>query len=229
MKSHSAGRNPRISIGLRLLAVMALTIPTTGCLNYLIAAAYFIGGPPSIEPVFDKETKKSMTDKGVTVAVVCFAPDEVKFTFDNIDKELGKYVSFRLHGKNIKVFSPDVVNKWLDEHNDWDKPEQIGAALDATYVVFIDLHTYTLFAENSVNLYQGRAECLVSVFEMNKDDSADRIFSKEINSKYPLAVPRQTSETTYSTFKRQYLSRFSEEIGRLFYEYYNDEDIDHAT
>jgi hypothetical protein len=170
-----------------------------------------------------------MTDKDVTVAVVCFAPNEVKYTFDNIDHEIAKYVTYRLHAKQIKVFNPDVVRDWLDKNDNWDKPAQIGEALNATYVIFVDLHTYTLFAENSVNLYQGRAECLVSVFEMDEDGSADRIFSKEIISRYPLAMPRETSETTYATFKRQYLSRFSEEIGRLFYEYYNNEDIGDAT
>ncbi|MCA9073057.1 MAG: hypothetical protein KDA84_29245, partial [Planctomycetaceae bacterium] len=63
----------------------------TGC-NYLLFAGYLIGGPPSIEPAFDSETGLSMTDKDVTVAVVCFAPTHIKFTSTNIDYDLAKKV-----------------------------------------------------------------------------------------------------------------------------------------
>jgi len=198
-------------------------------MNYMILAAYLIGGPPTVEPDFDVATKKSMTDEGVTVAIVCMAPKEIKYDFDNIDKELAKYLSFRLHSKKIKVFNPDVVQAWLDKHDDWDKPEEIGAALNATYVIEVNLHSYTLYAEHSTNLYQGRSESLINVVEMDQDGSGERIYTKEVISKYPLAVPRPTSETDYDTFRREYLSRLSDEIGRLFYEYQNLEDIGAAT
>lgn len=220
----------RLPVWLQLVAVLFLAGSMSGCMSYLIAAAYFIGGPPMVEPDFDKVTHKSMTDKDITVAVLCMAPKEIKYNFDDIDKMLGTYVTYRLHAKKIKMFRQDVVQAWLDKHDDWDKPEEIGAALEANYVIVVDLHSYTLYAENSSNLYQGRAECIVSVVEMNKEDkSGEVIYTKEINSRYPLAVPRPTSETEYDTFRKEYLSRLSDEIGRLFYEYEDLEDISSAT
>ena len=54
--------------------MMASPVFASGC-NYFILLGYLIGGPPSIQPDFDKLTKESLTDKGVKVAVVCFAPD----------------------------------------------------------------------------------------------------------------------------------------------------------
>ncbi len=42
---------------------------------------YLIGGPPSIEPDFDKETGISLQGKDKTVAVVCFAPRELLAEF----------------------------------------------------------------------------------------------------------------------------------------------------
>ena len=51
---------------------------------------------------------------------------------------------------------------------------------------------------------------------------------EEIISKFPLQAARSTSEVTYSNFKQLYLARLSEEIGRLFYEYYNGDDIPDA-
>jgi len=222
-------RHRLFSRGIRLCALLFAASLAGGCMPYFIAAAYLIGGPPMVEPEFDKQTNKSMTAKDTTVAVVCFAPDDVRYQFDNINHDIAKYVTHQLHAKQVKVFTPEVVRDWLDKHDDWDKPEEIGAALNATYVIFIDLHKFTLWAEHSPNLRQGRSECLVSVVEMSPDGTGERIFSKEIISKYPLAVPRPASETTYDTFRRQYLSRFSDEIGRLFYEYENGRDIGDAT
>jgi hypothetical protein len=113
----------------------------------------------------------------------------------------------------------------LDKNEDWDKPEEIGAALGATYVIFIDLHKFTLFEPDSPNLFRGRAEAMVSVVELDENQDGEQIYSQEVTSQYPLSMARSTSEVTYSTFKRQYLGRLSEEIGRMFYEYYNGDDI----
>jgi len=199
----------------------------SGC-NYVVFLGYLIGGPPSIEPAFDQETNKSLTDYEVTVAVVCYAPKELKWDFDNIDYEVGKYVAFRLGEHKIKFVNPDIVRDWLDKNPEWDHPEEIGAALGTSYVIYIDMHDYGLYEEATAHLFRGHAEVMVSAYEMSDDGSGDKIFSKELTSKYPLHAPRSTSEVTYSTFKKQYLSRLSEEIGRMFYESYNGDDIHDA-
>ncbi|MBM81913.1 MAG: hypothetical protein CMJ78_15175 [Planctomycetaceae bacterium] len=210
------------------LTALLFSVVGSGC-KYVVLAGYLIGGPPSVEPDFDSQTNLSMTAKDVTVAVVCFAPDEVKFAFDSIDSEIAKYVTFRLHEKKIKVVSPDQVRAWLDENDEWMEPSEVGRALGVTYVINIDISRFTLYEENSGSLFRGRTEGIVSVHQMFQDGDGERIYSKEIISKYPLIAPRSTSETTYSTFKRQYLSRLSEDIGRLFYEYYNGDDVPDAT
>lgn len=204
--------------------VMASPVFASGC-NYFILIGYLIGGPPSIQPDFDKLTKESLTDKGVKVAVVCFAPDEIRLNFIDVDKDIAKFVSHRLFQHKITVIQPDRVQDWLDRHDDWDKPDEIGEATGATHVVFIDVHKYNLFEENSHDLFRGRAEVLVSVFKMQKGDQAEKIYTKELTSLYPLSAPCATSEISYDRFRRQYLGRLSEEVGRLFYEYFNGDDM----
>ena len=171
-----------------LLTVLLLCGTASGC-NYLMVFGYLIGGPPSVEPQFDKETKESMTDKDVRVAVVCFAPNEIKYSFENIDHELAQYVAFQLHSHKIGVVPPDRVKGWLEEHKDWDKPEEIGAAFKVTYVIYIDLNEFTLYEEGSPSLYRGRSEGIVSVWKMDDDDHAEKIFSAEKTSKYPMHQP----------------------------------------
>lgn len=212
---------------MKSLLLMFAVIGLTGC-NYFMLLGYLIGGPPSIEPDFDVMTKKSMSDKEVSVCVVAFAPTELKWDFSKIDQELARYVALQLTRNGIHVVSPDQVKAWLDNNPDWDKAEEIGKAFNSTYVIYIDMNNFHLYEENSTTLYRGRSECYVSVFEMDNDGYGDKIYSKEIASKYPIRAPRSTSEMSLDTFKREYLYRLSKEIGWLFYERYSGDDIPDA-
>jgi hypothetical protein len=216
-RRHIAG-----ALWLVILAAAVTVLP--GC-NYFILAGYLIGGPPSVKPDFDKMTKKSLTDRGVKLVVVCFAPDEIRLNFQDVDKDIAKYVANRMFEHKAVVVHPDRVQDWLDKHDDWDKPEEIGQATGATHVIFIDVHKYNLFEENSHELFRGRSEVLVSVYEMEKDGTAEKIYTKELTSLYPMETARDQSEISYDRFRRAYLSRLSEEIGRLFYEHFNGDDM----
>ena len=221
----SAATQGRFRHGWRsLLSACILCSVLSGC-NYVLILGYLIGGPPSVEPDFDKETKECMTDKDVTVCVVCFAPNEVLYSFENVDHELAKYVSFRLSEHKIKIVPPDYVKAWLEENKDWDKPEEIGAHFKATYVVYIDLNKFSLYEEGSASLYRGQSEAFVSVWKMDDDGEGEKIFGAEKISKYPAQQPISTSDETFSNFKARYLSRLSDQIGRLFYEYYISDEI----
>lgn len=207
-----------------LLAIPLICSALCGC-NYIMVFGYLLGGPPSVEPQFDMETKESMTDKGVRVVVVCFAPTEIKYNFESIDYDLARYVAFKLHENKIKVVPPDMVKAWLEENKEWDKPEEIGTAFKATYVIYIDLNEFSLYEEGSPHLYRGRAEGIVSVVKMDDDGHGEKIFSAEKTSKYPMHQPVSSGDKTYSVFKGEYLTRLSEEIGRLFYQYYTADEI----
>lgn len=210
---------------LLLIALMAGTL--TGC-NYLLFAGYLIGGPPSIEPEFDSETGLSMTAKDVTVAIICYAPKDVKWDFADIDHDLAKKVAYRMFQKGITVIDPDRVRAWLDQNPNWDSPDQIGAAFGATYVVHIEVNDFSLYEKNSSDLFRGRSDVLVNVWQMD-GEFGEQIFSRDVESIYPRAVPRSTYDTKYTTFKREYTDLLSHDIGKLFYETYNGEDIHNAT
>lgn len=210
------------------LLAMSVLITTSGC-NYVVLLGYLIGGPPSIEPDFDAMTTQSLTKKNVVVAVVCDAPKEVLYDFSKIDREIGKLVAYRLHQHKITTIRPDLVRDWIDRNPNWDEPEEIGVALNATHIVYIELSSYSMYEENSHELYRGRTEGMVTVYEIDSEGEGTNIYDKELNSMWPLAAPRATSDISRAGFQTQYLSRLSEEIGRLFYEYYNGDDIAHAT
>jgi hypothetical protein len=197
--------------------LLALVCTNAGC-NYIVLLGYLIGGPPSIEPDYDAMTSESLTNPGIVVAVACFAPKEVQYSFAHVDRDIAVAVARRLHNHKVKVITPDLVQEWIDEHPDWDEPDEIGKAVGATHVVYIDLTSFTLYEENSHELYRGRSE-----------GDGEQTYSKELISRYPLAAPRDSSDISRAQFQLQYLARISEEIGRLFYEHYNGDDMSDAT
>ncbi len=225
MKRFSAIRQS-VPFGWRVMLVVLMAGVLTGC-KYLLFVGYLVGGPPSVEPKFDQETGLSMTDKDITVAVVCYAPKKVKWDHANVDHDLAKYVANRMYGKKIVVINPDRVRAWLDEHPNWDSPEEIGAYFHVDYVVHIEVNKMSLYEKNSSQLYRGRSEVLVNVWQMDGEEG-EQIFTRDIESEYPRAMPRSAYDTTYPNFKRDYMAVLSEDIGQLFYEHYNGEDIHNA-
>lgn len=230
-ESNTSDRFPFLSLNRlvqRWLLVAALLFSMPGC-NYFMLLGYLIGGPPQIEPLFEKETRKSMTDKDIRVAVVCYASDELKYQFDSIDHIVANRVTNQLASRKIDVISYAEVQTWLKENPDWDTAVEVGAAFDVNYVVYIDVSGFSLYERDSNTLFRGRCDAIVSVYEMETDGSGKRIFSREINSIYPLHVPRSATDVSYDTFRMEYIWRLSDEIGRLFYPYLNGDDISSAA
>lgn len=225
LRSFLTGRSRQWSWQLLLLAVV--TSACTGC-NLIVGLGYFIGGPPSIEPVFDQQTKISLRDDDKTVAVVCFAPKELKFDVDDIDASLARHVAHQLSSHGVNVIRPGQVQAWLDSNDDWDSPAEVGRALEVDWVIYIDLEEYSLFEKNVSNLYRGRTSAMVKVFDMN-DGQGHELFKQELVSQYPIRQPVPTSDVSYNRFKMLYMTFLSNQIGRMFYEHFTADDIGHGV
>jgi hypothetical protein len=219
----------RISNPLTASLVCGLLLMCVSGCNYFILLGYLIGGPPQLEPLFEKETQQSFTDKDVRVAVVCFVPDELKYQYSDIDHVLASRLAFQMQQRQIDVIAPDRVRYWLEENTEWDSPVEVGAAFDVSYVVYVDVSDFSLYEPGSSNLFRGRCESIVSVYEMETDGNGRRIFSRDITSAFPIHIPRSAAEVSYDSFRMEYFMRLSDEIGRLFYPYLNGDDIGFAT
>ncbi len=231
MESRTQYRKPALSAG-RIIVATLLMVSISGCKQFIMLS-YIIGGPPSIEPEFDRQTGHQLTEYGVKVAVVCYAPDELKWDYDSLDEHVAGMVAMQLQRHKIDVIDPTRVKAWLDKNPDWDSAEEIGASLvdgddlHPTHIIQIDLSDYDLYEENSNNLYRGRADITIKVVKMNEDGSGkgEEAFKHQVKSVYPILTAVSTSSMSYTTFKGQYMVRLSEEIGRLFYEHYAGDDI----
>ncbi|HIK95172.1 MAG TPA: hypothetical protein EYG03_24790 [Planctomycetes bacterium] len=212
----------------RVLIVLFSLLVIPGC-NYFILLGYLIGGPPQLQPLFEKETKKSFTDRNIRVAVVCYAPDDLTKFHDNIDQMLASRLASMLYRHQIEIINPDVIQAWMVNNPDWDTAAEVGAEFDVNYVVYVDITDFALYERDSTSLFRGRCEALVSVYEMETDGSGRRIFDRDVQSVFPTEVPRSASEVSYETFRNEYFFRLADEIGRLFYPYGHGDDIVNAT
>lgn len=222
----SSSKSSRRSLVWGFTALLLLAVP--GC-NYFILLGYLIGGPPQLQPLFEKETQKSFTDKGVRVAVVAYAPDDLTKFHDNIDRALSHKVAALLMRNKVEIVNPDNVTAWMLQNPDWDSPTEIGEDFDVNYVVYVDISEFSLYEPDSTSLFRGRCDAIVSVYEMETDGDGKRIFTKNVTSLYPTQVPRSASDVSYDQFRHEYFFRLADEIGRLFYPYGNGDDIPHAT
>lgn len=211
-----------------MLVALALMFTTTGCQQFVIIS-YLLHGPPSIEPDFDAETGESMSVPDVTVAVVCFAPTELKWKFPQLDEQVATHVAYRLGQNHITMIHPDYVKAWIDEHPDWEKAEEVGKAFDASYVIEIELADFTLYEGTSTTLFRGHTEAYVHVVKIDEEGFGERIFTKEIDFSFPTRVPRSSYDQSQASFQKEYLSRLSEKIGWLFYDRFHGDMIGWAN
>jgi len=218
--------------GVRVWSVAALALMTvlqSGC-NIVILLGYLIHGPPTIEPDFHKKTKLWLSEKGKTVAIICYAPKALKWDNEAVDVEVARAVAIRFNEHKIRVFDPDRVQAWLDQNPDYDKVTELAAAYKLDYVVHIDIKDYSLFAPASSDLYQGRCDAVVNVFKMNEEKTdGDLVYTTEIRSRFPSRAEKSVYDIGQEDFRNYYLSALSDEIGKKFYESYSGDDIPNAA
>ncbi|MCA9055690.1 MAG: hypothetical protein KDA75_17745 [Planctomycetaceae bacterium] len=224
-----------MSITSRLLVRLATTaclltplVTASGCAQFTLLGL-LIGGPPHIEPEFDRETGESFVGTEAKVAVVCYADPKLKLRYSKVDFEVATYVARLMQINRINIAEPDYVRAWIDEHPDWETAEEVGEGVEADYVVEIELVEFDLYEPHSSTLFRGKTSGYVNTYRLTDSGEAERIFTRDVNFMFPTKVPRSTYELTEIDFKREFLSRLGEEIGFMFYPSYNGDKIPWAS
>lgn len=195
-------------------------------MNSLVMLGYLIGGPPTIEPEFTTATGIDLQRDAEKVLVLCTAPKEMKFDYDDVDQDIAKRVRQQLNTHSISAVFPDkILNAKIQNQVD-KKPADVGASLGADYVMSIHVETFSLYEKGVTNLYRCRFEAKLSVTRVA---DGKVVFEKDIIDAYPIRQPKPTSEISYNRFKTLSLARISDVIGRCFFEYHASDDIEHGV
>jgi hypothetical protein len=189
------------------LAVLVLLPLLSGC-STLLTVAYLVR-PHDVPAEFAGL-------KGSHVAIVCRPIVELEFSDAGSARELTNVVDQQLRQRirGINVIGQHEVARWLDE-NSWVDYPALGKAIDADYVVGIDLEQFRLFEGST--LYRGRAAVTVRVFEVK---TGEVVFQKRIDKyEFPANGAIPTSDRSESEFRTMFLTMLGQRIARSFYAY----------
>jgi hypothetical protein len=204
-------------LGVLLLAAGVL-VSTPGCVHRLLATMVYMWQGHRIDAEYTGL-------EGKRVVVVCRPPASLEYRYAGADRDVAKQVS-KLLAQNVKqidVVKASEIENWTDQQ-DWDDVNELGEALSADMVVRIDLEHFNLLKGQT--LYQGRADVVVTVFDMQND--GEEVWQKELGEVlFPInsAVPVQ--EKPLQQFRRQFTTVLSEQIARHFYPH--DAHVDFAN
>ena len=198
--------HPRIfrSFGIGLLALLPLL---SGC-STLLTVAYLVR-PADVPAEF-------AALKGKHVAVVCRPIVELEFSDASSARELATLVDTQLkqNVRKVNVIGQQEVARWLDE-NSWVDYPTLGKALDADFVVGIDLEEFRLHEGST--LYRGRATAAVRVFDVRKGEIA---FEKRIDDiQFPTNGAIPVTDRSEAQFRAMFLDMVAKRVSRCFHAY----------
>jgi hypothetical protein len=193
---------------LPLLAAVAFLAPCLGGCSTLLTVAYLV--QPADVPAEFKGLK------GKHVAVVCRPIVELEFSDAGSARELAALVDSQIktNVRKVAVIGQQEVSRWLDE-NSWVDYPTLGKALDADYVVGIDLERFRLHEGST--LYRGRATATVRVFDVKTGAVA---FEKRIDDfSFPANSGIPSTDLSESQFRAMFLDMLARRVSRCFHAY----------
>ena len=198
----------------RWLMIVLLTlwlIPTTGCVHSLLATGIYVFQGGNVVPA---ECDALQNER---VVVVCRPPSSNDYRYAGAARSIGKNVSKLLadNVRGIDVVSHAEVDNWVDEQ-DWDNFKDLGRAVKATRVVYIEMDNYDLY--KGATLYQGDADVNVFVYDMS--DRGREIWERSLGK---ILFPRNSgipsADKPVQEFERQFVGIVSDQIARHFYKH----------
>jgi hypothetical protein len=207
MARHIRNHATRVALGL-----VALTgLSSTGCLGPLLATGVYMWNGGNVVPA------ECEALQGERVVVLCRPPASYEYRNAGAARAIGARVSSMLEQnvKDIDVVSSREVDEWVDEQ-DWENFKDLGRAVKATRVVYIELDDFDLYKGKT--LYQGRAEVNMTVYDMT--DREREIFSRRLGQ---ILFPRNSgipaADKPVQMFERQFVDIIAQQIAEYFYKH----------
>ena len=194
------------------LGVVALgCATTTGCIHTLLATGIYMWNGGNVVPA------ECASLEGERVVVLCRPPASHEYRNAGAARAIGARVTAMLeqHGKDVEVVSPSEVDNWVDEQ-DWENWKDLGAAVKATRVVYIELDDFDLYQGKT--LYQGTADINISVYDM--ENKAKLVWDRRLGQvQFPRHSGIPASDKPVQVFERQFVEILSTQIAEHFYKH----------
>lgn len=192
--------------------ILIMLCSTTGCLHSLLATGVYLWQGGNVVPAQCKDLE------GQRVVVVCRPPSTNEYRHAGASRSIGKRVSALLkeNVNKIDVVSPREVDNWIDEQ-DWDNYKDLGRAVEATRIVYIELDNFDLY--NGTTLYQGDADVHVTVYDMTTREGK-QTWSRNVGQiLFPRNAGIPSADKSVQEFQDQFVEVISVQTASLFYKH----------
>lgn len=197
-------------LSLALLSAV-LVASTTGCLHGILATGIYLWQGGNVVPA----QCEALEDQ--RVVVICRPPSSHEYRHAGAARTIGKRISKKLEVNvdGIDVVSPQEVDNWIDEQ-DWDNFKDLGRAVKATRVVYIELDDFSLY--KGTTLYQGDANVKLEVYDMT--DRGNLMWERNVGQ---ILFPRNSgipaADKSIQVFQDQFVEVVSDQVASFFYEH----------
>lgn len=210
--------------GMTRFVVCALLVTTlSGCSLFIMAGKMFLGDPLQTS-AFKSQTRIDLVKDEKQVVVLCRV-------LASADESGGLYgeimdgVIRRFKRQGIRVVDSDSVEDFLQQNGSWDRPpSDVANAIPADVIVEIEVDRFSVYEENSPNLYRCRLGGTAYGYEIVDTPygkQADQVFAATVNFQYPELNAISADRRSEMSFRSMAVSDFCEKLGRLFYDYRN--------
>ncbi len=165
----------------RWLAPIILLVVALGTGCNMLSAPFFLFAP---EPKKEAALKQiAQKDKEIKVAILTYMDMELRPELLHADQELSTNLAaalrkyFKENEEKVVVISPNKVEEYKNKYPNWKKkdPAEIGEALKADNVIYLEIHELSLIPKGSYGtMYQGSVRITVALHDVHgtDDDSA---------------------------------------------------------
>ena len=175
--------------------------------------------------VRDQEVKAEFDGlSGKTAAVVVYTDLRTQYEYPDLNLTLSAAISGLLENnvKKIKLIPATRVVRYQDQNIYWaemDKTE-LGKALGADFLIYVPVEEFATRLPDSSYLYQGRAACEPSVYDVAKPSREARVkkFDK-IRVQYPEHEPSGAVTENDRKIRAETEKRLSERVAWKFYDH----------
>jgi hypothetical protein len=184
---------------------------STGCISALIATGIYAFQGGNVVPAECEALEKER------VVVLCRPPASHEYRNAGAARAIGARVSAMIETnvKGVEVVSPKEVDNWVDEQ-DWENFKDLGRAVKATRVVYVELDEFDLYKSKTV--YQGTADVSISVYDMENHDKL--IWQRRLGQVlFPRNSGIPSADKSPQAFERQFVEIVSTQIAQHFYKH----------
>ncbi|HMO35807.1 MAG TPA: hypothetical protein PKA06_07185 [Gemmatales bacterium] len=193
-------------MGCGLLAPVLLTMDMLG-----------VDDKNNIQYHFEKDANR--------VAVVCHLGKHHHIDVGHFDRDVNTLLSPLIAAytkKKPEIVLAARVHRWMDEHQDWKSPYEIGQALNVDYVVFIELRRIGFYEkEGWKQFYKGTCDASVSIHRIGTETENEQAVPvwgpNSYSFKFPPGMrPLSDSEVTLTQFRELFVRHVAERLSWIF-------------